>query len=109
MLLHNLNEMDTREIVPGFHARMVHSEKMTFSVWDVEAGANLREHAHPHEQISTVLEGTFELNVGGTSKTLQPGMVVVIPSDVPHSGKALTSCRMLDVFHPVREEYRSSE
>ena len=109
MLLHNLNEMDTREIVPGFHARMVHSEKMTFSVWDVEAGAELPEHAHPHEQISTVLEGTFELNVGGTSKIIKPGMVVVIPSDVAHSGKALTLCRMLDVFHPVREEYRSSE
>mgnify|MGYP003565000297 CR=1 FL=1 len=109
MLLHNLNEMDSREIVPGFHARMVHSEHMTFSVWDVEAGAELPEHAHPHEQISTVLAGTFEFDVGGTSKTLQPGMVVVIPSNIPHSGKALTSCKMLDVFHPVREEYRSAE
>lgn len=32
MLHHDFNEMETREIVPGFHARMVHSEKMTFSV-----------------------------------------------------------------------------
>jgi quercetin dioxygenase-like cupin family protein len=101
--------MSSREIVPGFHARMVHSESMTFSVWDVEAGAELPEHSHPHEQISTVLEGTFELVVDGTSKTLQAGMVVVIPSNVPHSGKALAACRMLDVFHPVREEYRTSE
>jgi len=109
MLLYNLNDMASREIAPGFHARMVHSEKMTFSIWEVEAGAPLPEHAHPHEQISTVLEGRFELTIGGNSNTLQAGMVVVIPSNVPHSGKAITSCKMLDVFHPVREEYRSSE
>ncbi len=109
MLLHDLNEMDARERVPGFHSRMVHSEHMTFSVWDVEAEAVLPEHSHPHEQISTVLEGTFELTVGGDTKSLQPGMVVVIPSNVPHSGRALTPCKMLDVFHPVREDFRSSE
>jgi quercetin dioxygenase-like cupin family protein len=109
MLLYNLNDMDSRERVPGFHARMVHSEHMTFSIWDVEAEAVLSEHSHPNEQISTVLEGTFELTVGGDTKSLQPGMVVVIPSDVPHSGRALTPCKMLDVFHPVREDFRSSE
>lgn len=106
MLLHKLNDMASREIIPGFHARMVHSEQMTFAVWDVESGAELPEHAHPHEQISTVLDGSFELNVGGTTETLEPGMVVVIPSNDPHSGKALTACKMLDVFHPMREEYR---
>ncbi len=109
MLFHNLNDMDSREMVPGFHARMVHADHMTFSVWNVEAEALLPEHSHPHEQISTVLQGTFELTVGGNTKTLQPSMVVVIPSDVPHSGRALTPCKMLDVFHPVREDFRSSE
>ena len=34
------------------------------------------------------------------------GQVFVIPPDVPHSGRALTRCRVLDVFAPVREDYR---
>lgn len=25
---------------------------------------------------------------------------------VPHSGRALTDCRVIDVFYPVREDYR---
>jgi quercetin dioxygenase-like cupin family protein len=37
---------------------------------------------------------------------LTPGKVVVIGSNVPHSGKAITDCRILDVFQPVREDYR---
>ena len=36
----------------------------------------------------------------------KPGTVVVIPPDVPHAGKAITDCWIIDVFHPVREDYR---
>ena len=32
--------------------------------------------------------------------------VLVIPGDVPHSGRSHTHCKILDVFSPVREEYR---
>ena len=34
------------------------------------------------------------------------GEVAVIPSGAVHSGRALTQCRFLDVFHPVREDYK---
>jgi len=32
-------------------------------------------------------------------------MVVLIPSDAKHSGKALTDCTIIDIFNPVREDY----
>jgi len=53
-----------------------------------------------------VLEGTLELVVGGQTHRLDPGQTYVIPPDVPHSGRALSRCRVLDVFAPVREDYR---
>jgi quercetin dioxygenase-like cupin family protein len=39
---------------------------------------------------------------------LKPGEVAVIASNVPHSGKALTKCYIIEAFHPVREDYRNA-
>lgn len=101
----DLKNIPAKEIVPGFKVRFVHSENMTFAFWDVEAGATLPEHAHIHEQVSNLTEGEFELTIDGEKQMLKPGSVVVIPSNVKHSGKAITQCKITDVFYPVREDY----
>jgi len=106
MSFKNLNDIEEREIVPGYRARFLHSENMTLAFWDVDPGAALPEHSHPHEQIANVLEGQFELTVAGESRILEPGQVAVIPSDISHSGRAITACKLLDVFHPCRDDYR---
>lgn len=99
-------EIPEKEIVPGYWARFVHSDHMTLAYWRVEAGATLPEHAHPHEQITTLLEGEFEITVAGEPTILKPGMVAVIPGNAKHKGKARSACRLMDAFYPVREEYR---
>lgn len=107
MPLVDLASIPVREIVPGYAARFIHTENMTFSYLDVKAGAALKEHSHPHEQVAHVLEGEFELTLAGEPIRFGPGEVIVIPSNVPHSGLAITDCKLLDVFHPVREDYRA--
>jgi hypothetical protein len=47
-----------------------------------------------------------KLIVNGTPHRLTTGVSFVIPPDVPHSGRALSNCRVLDVFAPVREDYK---
>lgn len=106
MAFQDLKDIEEREIVPGYRARFIHSDHMTLAYWDVDPGAALPEHSHPHEQIANVIEGKFELTVAGKSKILEPGQVAVIPSNVPHSGKALTPCSLLDVFYPCRDDYK---
>lgn len=103
---YRIDAITPRELLPGFHGRMVHGEKMSLVFWDVEAGAEVPEHHHPHEQIMHVLEGEFEFTVNGVTRVYQPGELAVIPSNAPHGGKALTACRLMDVFSPAREEYR---
>ena len=95
------------EISRGFNARMIHTDTMTLAYVDVDDGADLPEHAHVHEQVLNLLEGRFELIVNGKSHILEAGDVYAIPSNAPHSGRALTTCRILDVFHPVREDFKS--
>ena len=107
MVFQNLEQVEEKEIVAGYRARFVHSQNITLAYWEVDPGAELPEHSHPHEQIANVLEGRFELTVDGESRVLEPGMVAVIPSQIPHGGKAITACRLLDAFYPVREDYRS--
>ena len=98
--------LEGRELIPGHVGRFVHSDKTTHVYWDIEEGAELPEHSHPHEQIANVLDGTYELTVDGERHVLNAGDVLVIPGGATHSGRSHTPCRILDVFSPVREEYR---
>ena len=102
----NLKDIEQKEIVKGYQARFVHSGNMTTAYWEVEAGAVLPTHSHLHEQVSNVTRGRFEFTLDGETRILEPGDVVIIPPDVPHCGKAVTDCEIIDTFHPVREDYR---
>ncbi len=106
MTMIDLDTLTEQELFPGYRGRFVHSDNMTLAYWDVIAGAVAPEHSHPHEQVLTVLEGQFELNVDGKVMEVTPRTPVILPSNVPHGGIALTKCRLLDIFHPVREDFR---
>ena len=102
----NLNTLPSKELMPGYHGKMVHGNQLTWAFWTVEKGAVVPEHQHPHEQIMHVVEGDFEFTLDGETKICKPGDIVNIPSNLPHSGKAITPCKLMDVFSPVREEYK---
>ena len=106
MAVISVDAIQVREIFPGIRARIVHTERTSQSWVELDEGVAFPKHQHPHEQAVNVLEGTLELDVGGRTHRLSAGQSYVIPPDVPHAGRALTRCRVLDVFAPVREDYR---
>jgi quercetin dioxygenase-like cupin family protein len=99
----DLDNIAEKEVIPGCRVKAVHSENMTFAYWSVQEGSLLPEHSHIHEQVVTLIEGRFELIVDGNSKILEPGWVAIIPPNAQHSGRAMTHCRIIDVFYPIRE------
>ncbi|MDC6352654.1 cupin domain-containing protein [Zeaxanthinibacter sp. PT1] len=101
-----LSEVPSKEIMPGFHGKLIHTENMTLAYWDVEEGAEVPEHSHMNEQLMQVLEGSFEFTLNGETKVYEPGQLVPIPAHATHSGKALTPCKLMDIFSPAREEYK---
>ena len=102
----SFDSIEPKEILPGFRARFIHTNSQTLSLVTIEKGAVLPEHAHMHEQVSQVVEGSFELTVDGKAKVCNPGDIALIDSNVPHSGVALTPCTIFDIFTPVREDYK---
>jgi quercetin dioxygenase-like cupin family protein len=102
----SLDTVDRSEKIPGFLGAFLHSDNMTVASWEVEAGSTFPEHSHPHEQISIVVDGQFELTLNEETDMLKPGRIAVIPADAPHSGRAVTDCEIIDVFSPVREDYQ---
>ena len=106
MNLLTLDDIEPKELMPGFFGRFIHSQGMTVAHWDIKAGSELPTHSHPQEMIINFMEGEFELTVDQETRTLRPGDIVVIPGEVPHAGKAITDCRIIDAWHPPRDDYR---
>ena len=101
------DELGRHTIFPGVHIRTTACEKMSMSVAELEPRAVVEEHSHPHEQVGMVLAGRAVFIIGGEEKTLEAGDLYRIPGGVAHKVVALgESTVVLDIFAPVREEYR---
>ena len=95
------------EFLEGAEARFIHSENITLAEWRFKANVNLPEHSHNNEQITKIISGEFELTLDGEKILLKTGSSVIIPPNAVHSGRAITECHIIDVFNPVREDFKS--
>ncbi len=102
----NISEIKQKELLPGIKARFVHTENNTIGFVELEKGAVLPEHAHFHEQTTQIIEGKLEMTIDEETKVLEPDMIATIPSNISHSARAITKCKVTDIFHPVREDYK---
>jgi quercetin dioxygenase-like cupin family protein len=102
------SDIPAKALAPGLDGHYVHGQTMTVGEVRIKAGSTLAAHQHPHEQITMMLEGEMDMQIGDQHITLLPGMVYVIPSNTPHSAIAKKDSVVIDVFHPIREDYRVS-
>lgn len=101
-----VKDIPAREIMPGFHGRFIHGQQSSLAFWEIKQGHELPLHHHVHEQITYIVSGELKMVIGEEEMVLTAGCTNVIPSNVPHSGYAITDCVVIDSFAPVREEYR---
>jgi quercetin dioxygenase-like cupin family protein len=103
----NPEECVQRTLFPGVSIRTCAAERMMMSLVDFSPRAVVEDHAHEHEQIGMVLQGRALFSIGHEQKTLGPGDMYRVPSQVRHRVVALDEpVRALDIFCPVREDYR---
>jgi quercetin dioxygenase-like cupin family protein len=94
-------------IFPGVDIYTTHGNELMLSLVEFAPHAVVEEHSHPHEQCGLMLEGEAEFIVGGESRLVKAGEMWRIPGGVKHKVIAgAAPVRALDVFHPIRDDYR---
>lgn len=95
--------LDPLEIVPGLGFQPVVGEKVMANFVTFGPHTEAPLHWHEEEQITFVLDGELEFEVGGETRVLRRGAAVVIPPNVPHAARTHGgTCLEVDVFHPPR-------
>jgi quercetin dioxygenase-like cupin family protein len=105
-VFNNFADIETKEMTPGFFSKIIHTENNTINFLEVKAGYTSALHQHVNHQCAFVIEGEFELTVDGVSQVLNTGTFAIIPPNVIHGGRAITDCKLIDIFNPPREDFK---
>jgi quercetin dioxygenase-like cupin family protein len=63
-------------------------------------------HSHSHEQISYIIQGSFEFHLDGSVQKVGKGDSIYVPSNTLHGVKSLEeNSIILDIFTPQREDF----
>ena len=101
----NFKERKKVKIWEGVAGTLYHSQQATFAHITLQKGAVVALHNHIHEQWTHVIEGEMLFEINGEEKLLTSGMAAFMPSNIPHAAKAITECKVIDCFLPVREDF----
>jgi quercetin dioxygenase-like cupin family protein len=104
-----MSSLDLQRIWEGVHGRVVHGERITLGVIELDAGSVVPEHRHENEQLGVCLSGSLVFRVGEESRELGPGETWSIPSNVPHEVRVgPEGAVVIDVFVPPRDDWRDA-
>ena len=97
------DEVSPIEMVPGLELQPVLGENLMVSFVRFAPQTEAPRHWHDEEQITFVVDGELEFEVGGETRIVRRGEAIVIPPNVPHAARTHDStCFEVDVFHPPR-------
>ena len=105
----SLSSLDLQRIWESVHGRVIHGERITLGVIELDADSVVPEHSHEPEQLGICLAGSLRFRVADETRELRPGDTWSIASNVPHEvhvgpGGAV----VLDVFAPTRDDWREA-
>ena len=70
-----------------------------------ETGGVGSPHHHPHTQITYVVSGVFEFEIGGVKRIVKQGDSMLKKDSVEHGCVCLEEGILLDIFTPMREDF----
>jgi quercetin dioxygenase-like cupin family protein len=104
--LYSWNEVEAEQLNPHVVRQFVTGTQSMFARIVINKGFTVPRHSHPNEQITFIVEGALRFDFDdGSSHTVNPGEVLVIPANLPHSATALADTIDFDVFAPPRQDW----
>jgi quercetin dioxygenase-like cupin family protein len=98
-----VDEIATVQFAEGLTFRPVLGKDALVNFVSYEPNTVVPRHSHVEEQFTFVIDGEFEFECDGETRTLRRGSVVHIPAGVPHAARTYdTTCFQIDVFAPPR-------
>jgi quercetin dioxygenase-like cupin family protein len=94
-------------LADGVRARALFGDDAMLNLVELDAGAIVPEHSHPHEQLGITISGLIVMLFDGREHPMGPMEAMHIPSGVVHGAYAgPEGAVVLDVFVPIREDFR---
>lgn len=87
---------------------LVYGEKTLMAEFRLKKGSILPRHSHPHEQTGYLVSGKIRLHIETQSFDCGPGDSWCVAGDAIHSADILEDAVAIEVFSPVREDYKPS-
>jgi quercetin dioxygenase-like cupin family protein len=106
---HRWSDVKAEQLNPLVTRQMVHTERMTISRLTLNKGAFVPLHSHDNEQITTLESGRLRFLLNGEELILKAGDMLEIPPNAPHSVEALEDSVAVDLFAPVREDWKRGD
>jgi quercetin dioxygenase-like cupin family protein len=99
-------DRDLEQVAPGVSRKILASEGSLMSVEvRFQRGGIGTVHTHPHEQVSYVIQGSFEFELDGQKNVIKAGDSYYIKPGAAHGVVALEDSVILDIFTPQREDF----
>ena len=87
----------------GIRSRRICTDRIMVSQVQIKGGASIPRHYHDAEQILFILKGQARVTTGDeTVKSLGPGDIWVVPSNVVHGVEYLGDVEAMEVVSPPR-------
>ena len=107
MKIFKSDEMKKKDDRPGLRGAIVHGVGLTVTRWEMEAGAVLADHSHPHAQIAYIQSGRYIFRVEGREpyEASAGDFLIFAPNEV-HGGDVLEGGIVVDSFCPTRDDFK---
>jgi quercetin dioxygenase-like cupin family protein len=88
----------------GLNARVVHGQRVTLAVIELDPGSVVTEHSHDNEQLGVLVAGSLTFRIDGETRELRPGAAWCVPSNAPHDVvTGPDGAVIVEVFAPPRD------